>query len=570
MKHTREPDQPKRFRIGAYLRVSSQRQATEGDSLEAQRNEISKCIDLKKMAGWNVESVQYYVEPGRSAKDQNRPKLQQLKQDVRSGKINLVMCLKLDRITRSILDFAELWAMFKSHGVSVVSVREDFDTSSYMGEAMLKLIMVFAELERNLTAERTAVIMVDRMNRGLWNGGWQIGYKRDPNIKDRLVPDDEWAPIIRTQFFEALVKLGSAGAVQRALFESGIRTPRREARSGRVSGGQPFAKQQVIRVLRNPLYIGKLKYGGQVFQGNHDPIISEQLFSEVQRLLARTEQRRTNNVVSRGRTYLLSGIIRCNCGRIMTPKGATGRNQQSHPYYECTRQIHDGVKAECSAPRLPAQALEDVVLSRLKEISGQPAARDRIVAAAVKLVSSTSLEIEAQINSIQQLLRENESTVANLVSSLKVLGEKVPASVRDEFSRLEDQKAQLTEQLEQLRGSKADADSTTLAARQFIENWQGVGQLLEEATPEEKKTLVQHLVEVIELKLADSERKAGSYALRLRPESPYFEKCQDGKELRPAEGETTTDRPLTERPVVRVVDDKAPRPGLEPGTNRLH
>lgn len=265
----------KKLRLAAYLRVSSQRQATEGDSLEAQQHEIIKYIDFKKsQQGWEVESLEFYVDAGRSAKDQNRPQLQRLKRDTAAGQIDLVICFKLDRITRSLLDFVELWTLFNEHRVRVVSLREDFDTTSVMGEAMLKLIMVFAELERKLTAERTIAIMRDRVERKLWNGGHVYGYLSDPAEKGKLVLDPEWAPIIKTHFFEAFLTLGSAGAVKRELDKLGIRIPVRKSRAGKVRGGQPFSKQQVIRVLRNPIYIGRLTWGEASQEDCHEPLIS--------------------------------------------------------------------------------------------------------------------------------------------------------------------------------------------------------------------------------------------------------------------------------------------------------
>ncbi len=138
----------------------------EGDSLEAQRSETTKYIEYKKsQQGWGVESIEYYVDAGRSAKGSESSELQRLKLDTAASKLDMVACFKLDRITRSLLDFVELWKLFSDHDVRVISLREDFDTSTVMGEAMVKLIMVFAELERQLTAERTVATMKDRVSR---------------------------------------------------------------------------------------------------------------------------------------------------------------------------------------------------------------------------------------------------------------------------------------------------------------------------------------------------------------------------------------------------------------------
>jgi DNA invertase Pin-like site-specific DNA recombinase len=253
------------LRIAGYVRVSSQRQATEGDSLIAQRHEIEQEVEIRKRReNWKVANLEFYVDAGRSAKDQNRPELQRLTQDIKAGQVDVVICFKLDRITRSLGDFIDLWELFDNHNVNVISLREQFDTSTPTGRAMLRLIMVFAELEREMTAERTFATMRDRVERGLWNGGYVIGYLSDASEPGKLIVDPEWADIIRKQFFDAFEDVGSAGGVQRRLHALGIRWPVRTSRSGKVRGGKFFTKQQVISILRNPLYIGCIQWGEAV------------------------------------------------------------------------------------------------------------------------------------------------------------------------------------------------------------------------------------------------------------------------------------------------------------------
>lgn len=303
-------------------------------------------------AGWSVQSVEYYIDEGRSAKDQNRPQLQRLKRDIAAGRIDAVVCFKLDRITRSLLDFVELWTFFETHNVLVASMRDDFDTSTATGKAMLRLIVVFAQLERELTAERTIATMQDRVERGLWNGGYVYGYQSMATDKGRLIPDPEWADIVRRHFFDAFERLGSAGAIQRELRRLGIVIPVKASRSGSQRGGKPFSKQQVVCILRNLIYLGRITWGEQSKDGCHEPLISTEQFERVQRLLDETTKHRSNRRVCRGHHYLLRGLVRCGCGAMMTPKGAHGRSGK-HFYYVCTRQVHQGGKQACAAPNLP-------------------------------------------------------------------------------------------------------------------------------------------------------------------------------------------------------------------------
>ena len=245
------------LRIAGYVRVSSQRQATEGDSLAAQQHEIEQEVEFRKRRdNWEVESLELYVDAGKSAKDQNRPQLQRLKRDIAAGKIDLVICFKLDRITRSLKDFVDLWALFAEHDVDVISLREKFDTSMPTGEAMVQLIMVFAQLERKMTAERTFSIMRDRADRGLWNGGHILGYRSRPDEPGKLEIDPEAAAIVR-RIFELFEELGSAGAVTRRLNDLGIRYPTYRTRSDKTRGGNRFVKQKVIGILRNLIYLAR-------------------------------------------------------------------------------------------------------------------------------------------------------------------------------------------------------------------------------------------------------------------------------------------------------------------------
>ncbi len=168
-----------KLRVAGYIRVSTVRQKVEGDSLEAQKNAIARYLEYRSQVP--CEFVTFYVEEGKSAKNQNRPGLQKLRADIEKGLIDTVVCVKLDRITRSVLDFADLWQFFVKHGVEFISLTENVDSSTAMGEAMMLIIMVFAQLERKVTGERTKGTMLDRASRGLHNGGCTYGYVPDPN-----------------------------------------------------------------------------------------------------------------------------------------------------------------------------------------------------------------------------------------------------------------------------------------------------------------------------------------------------------------------------------------------------
>jgi site-specific DNA recombinase len=464
--------------------------------------------------GWKIASVRFCIDEGRSAKDQNRPGLQKLRADVSKGEIDTVVCLKLDRITRSILDFADLWEFFGHQGVEFISLNEDVDSTTAMGKATLMIIMVFAQLEREVTGERTLLTMQDRLRRGLWNGGYVYGYILDPDGSGKLVPDPEWAKIIREKFFDALERLGSAGAVQRELCEKWkITVPKHKARSGRVVGGDFFTKQQVIRILRNSIYIGRLTWGELTQDDCHEPLISKEQFERVQRILGETTKHRSNRRKSRGRGYPLRGLVRCGCGAMMTPKGAHGRSGKYHSY-ECTRRNHVG-RTGCGASGIPAEALEDAVAARVAEIG-------------------------------------------RLVAVLKEMGTGSLESIRDELARLEHEKRERQDRLEELQEQKTPLDQVMALAKKFIENWPGVGDLLKEATGEEQRIIIEQHVEVIQRTPTAPDGKSGTYVLRLFPEATPDRDTGNG--ALPVQRESANGDPvLTESPPVREVSEKAPQ-----------
>lgn len=501
-------------RIAGYVRVSSQRQATEGDSLVAQQNEIQQEIEFRsRREGWDVDSVEFYVDAGRSAKDQNRPQLKRLKRDITAGKVDVVICLKLDRITRSLKDFVDLWELFDDHNVDVVSLREQFDTSNPTGEAMIQLIMIFAELERKMTAERTVAIMRDRAERGLWNGGHVLGYTCEDS---KLQIEDKGAAIIRS-IFDAFEELGSAGAVTRGLSDSKIRFPTYETRSGKVCGGKLFSKQQVIRILRNAVYIGRVTWGGISVDDCHSPIIAKEQFERVQIAIGETTKRRTNRRKQENtRQYLLSGLLRCPCGSHLVGHSAHNKKRAYH-YYCCTRQAHQAGKYSCNSPRIPAEALEEVVIARVREIGQVVESREKIVDRAIECLARESTRLKEQEDVLRRQHSKTKADISRLIEVLKTLGVSGLKSVESELRQLEVEEQTIAEELRQIEKKQQPAQQISKDAKIFIESWEDVGTILDAATPEETAEVLRHYIEVLELQATEG-GKSGQYLLKLFPE----------------------------------------------------
>ena len=575
------------LRIAGYVRVSSQRQVSEGDSLVAQQHEIEQEVEFRtRRENWNVASLEFFIDAGKSAKDQNRPQLQRLKREIAAGNIDIVICFKLDRITRSLKDFVDLWSLFEEHEVDVISLREKFDTSMPTGEAMVQLIMVFAQLERRMTAERTYSIMRDRADRGLWNGGHILGYRSKPREPGQLELDEDAAALVR-RIFDKFEEFGSSGAVTRMLSDQGIRYPRYETRSGKQRGGNLFAKQKVTGILSNPVYIGKIRWGNAVYDGNHPPIISVQQFERVQVQLAQTLKRRMNLRVKKtlaSRIYLLSGLLRCSCGAHMTGAKAHGRTS-THSYYVCTRQSHEGGKYSCSAPRIPAEALEQAVIGRIRELGNAIEAREKIVERAIECLDAESTRLKADEDLLRHQQQNTKADIGRLLEVLKSLGVNGLPSVQSELKRLEEEELGIRQGLAEIAKRQEPMTRISRDAKAFIQTWDDVGELLDAATAEEQALLLRHYVDVVELHATDEKGKTGTYALRLFPEvrpDRGFDWGQDEPNGGPDDQNPCPETSngaglpkggdpavLTDSRLVRVLGQKAPPPGLEPGTRGL-
>lgn len=323
----------KKTRVAIYTRVSTVWQAEGGDSLPMQRKELTAYAELILHA----ETYKVYEDAGFSGKNMDRPEFQKMMADVRNGLYTHILVWKIDRISRNLLDFASMYAELKKLGVVFVSKNEQFDTSSAMGEAMLKIILVFAELERNMTVERVRSTMDSRARAGLYNGGRApLGYSIDLSSGSyEIVPDE--ADIVR-DIYRLYVEDGfSIVEIAEKLNRSGVRTKL----------GREFDTFQVQYILKNSNYTGSYRYthhpgkalpddkNGVILPEHHEAIVSKSVFQRAQKIMAEANGTTKSRVVH---THAFTGLLFCAaCGRVMTPHGRPGEGGGMETYmaYRC-------------------------------------------------------------------------------------------------------------------------------------------------------------------------------------------------------------------------------------------
>jgi DNA invertase Pin-like site-specific DNA recombinase len=361
-----KPDKKNRHRppvsrCAVYTRKSSE-EGLEQDfnSLHAQREACEAFIKSQQHEGW-VLSKTLYDDGGVSGATMDRPALQRLLADIHAGSIDIIVVYKVDRLTRALMDFAKLVEHFDAHNASFVSVTQQFNTTTSMGRLTLNVLLSFAQFEREVTGERIRDKIAASKQKGLWMGGYPpLGY----DVKDRqLVINTQEADTVR-HIFRHYAELGSVRSLKTALDAERIVSKVRCSQSGRVSGGRPLARGALYLMLGNRLYRGEIVHKGSSYPGQHHAIIDQDLWDQVQNLLATNRVDRKHGANAR-HPSLLAGLLFDEHGDRMTPSHCA-KNGKRYRYY-ISRPLTTGTKGNTpTGQRIPAAEIEQLVLDRIR------------------------------------------------------------------------------------------------------------------------------------------------------------------------------------------------------------
>jgi site-specific DNA recombinase len=352
-------------RCAIYTRKSTEHNLDlEFNSLDAQREACEAYIKSQAHEGWRL-APRHYDDGAFSGASLDRPALQALLAELRASKIDIIVVYKVDRLTRSLADFAKLVELFDQHSVSFVSVTQSFNTTSSMGRLTLNVLLSFAQFEREVIGERVRDKIAASRRKGIWTGGSvALGYA---SINKKLVVVSEEAERVRL-IFQRYLEVGSIGALVQDLDRRRIRTKRQQGSDGKVRGGNRFGVGHLAYLLRNRLYVGKVVYRGAVHSGEHQAIVDQALFEAVQAKLAATAVERQLRI--KGSPAILAGRIFDDRGNRMTP---THSNKQGARYrYYVSHALLQKRNGEAgSVPRVPAHEVEIVVVNAIRERLGK-------------------------------------------------------------------------------------------------------------------------------------------------------------------------------------------------------
>src|SRR6202040_1042852 len=322
-----KPVVPKPQRCAIYTRKSTEHNLDlEFNSLDAQREACEAYIKSQEQEGWRLVPDRYN-EGGLSGASLDRPALQQLLADVRAGKITIVVVYKVDRLTRSLADFAKLVELFDEFRVSFVSITQSFNTTSSMGRLTLNVLLSFAQFEREVIGERVRDKIAASKRKGLWVGGpVPLGYR---SIGKKLIVVEEEADQVRT-IFRRYLALGSIGLLIEDFYRSDVRPRARVGRDGGTIHPTRFMVGPLAYLLKNRFYIGEVVYRGEVHPGEQHPIIDRELFEAVQ---VKLKDRAVTRKVRRSRSpFFLSGLLYDDRGNLMSPSHANKKGVR-YRYY---------------------------------------------------------------------------------------------------------------------------------------------------------------------------------------------------------------------------------------------
>ena len=355
-------------RCAIYTRKSTEEGLEqEFNTLDAQRECGESFIKSQAAEGWHCLADRY-DDGGFSGGTMDRPALQRLLADIEAGKVDAVCTYKVDRLSRSLLDFAKMMELFDRHRVSFVSVTQQFNTATPMGRLVLHVLLSFAQFERELISERTRDKIAAARRKGKWSGGMPLlGYDVDPR-GSKLVVNEAEAVRVRA-IFALYLRHQALLPVVTELERRGWRTKAWTTRRGRARGGKLFTRTNLYNLLTRVAYVGKVRYRNEVHKGEHTAIVEPVVWNQVQALLRRHGRREPERVAP---AALLQGLLRClPCNCRMSPTYVVGGAGKRYCYYVCSHAQRRGWQ-QCPSKSLSASAIERFVIDQVRALANDP------------------------------------------------------------------------------------------------------------------------------------------------------------------------------------------------------
>lgn len=459
------------LRCAIYTRKSTEEGLQqEFNSLDAQREAAEAFVVSQKHEGWQPVAERF-DDGGYTGGNMDRPALKRLLAAVESRSVDCVVVYKVDRLSRSLMDFARIIEVFDQNGVSFVSVTQQFNTTTSIGRLTLNILLSFAQFEREIISERTRDKMSAARRKGKWIGGTPVlGYDIDPK-GGRIVVNPEEAERVRT-IFKLYLELGSLLPVLQEAERRGLLTKRWTTEDGRVRGGKRISKGTMHGMLTNAIYTGMVDHKGQLYPGEHERIVDQATWDCVQDLFRRNK---ANNGARVKNKYgaLLRGLLFCvPCGSPMMHT-YSARNSRRYRYYVCYKAQREGWK-NCETKSVSAQAIESAVLDSVRRIGTDPALADAVAAATLTQLAQRRRAMDQETETARRSLRQLNQTLAREAADTGMdTGARFEriAALQSEIEAKERRLAELAAKRADLDDGRVNADDLRQTLAEFDAVW---------------------------------------------------------------------------------------------------
>jgi site-specific DNA recombinase len=462
------------------------------NSLAAQREAAEAYVRSQANEGW-VCLPDEYADGGFTGANMDRPALKRLLADVEAGKIDCVLVYKVDRLSRSLLDFARLMEVFDRRHVSFVSVTQHFNSANSMGRLTLNILFSFAQFERETISERTRDKMSASRRKGKYLGGAPVlGYDIDP-VRKRLVVNESEAAQVRA-IFGLYLEHQTPMPVVMELGRRHWTTKRWRTRDGIERGGRSFTRTSLYKLLTNVTYIGKVDYQGQLYDGEQPAIVESEVWQRVQTLLSRNS-RAGGGVVRNKFGALLRGLLRCvPCGCSMAPSHTKRGPNRRYRYYVCTNAQKRGWHS-CPSKSIPAGEIERYVVDQIRGIGSDPALIHETLHRAVEQVDSEHAALEAERRGLERDAgrwhEELRASLSDMGPSQRTTALPRLADLQERLRLAEQRGSEIQARLEALDRERVTEEEVAAALGSFDPVWEAL-------SPREQARIVQLLVASID------------------------------------------------------------------------
>lgn len=477
------------------------------NSLDNQREAAEAYIKSQRHEGWEV-LLDRYDDGGFSGGNMDRPALNRLLADIKAGKIQCVVIYKLDRLSRSMLDFLRILKFFEENKVAFVSVTQQFNTTTSVGRVTMNILLSFAQFEREMIADRTRDKMQAARRKGKWTGGMPpLGFDVAPE-GGKLIVNQEEVEQVR-EIFRLYAENLSLVATAQELNRRGWRRKSWKTKSGKWRNGNSWDAANLRRVLCDPVYVGKVKLGDEVFPGEHKAILPRELFNRVQATMKNNRSNGGSSARNRNGA-LLRGLLRCracNAGMVHT---WTKKKSRQYRYYVCSKAQKNG-RSTCPTKSLPAAEIEKFVIDRIRAIGSDPQLCKETFRQAVRQVKTERKALRAEAKRFTGQADQAREDVDRLVATAGKASGKAEQALLKGLEKAQSRLSTVEARLQEIRTRAAELGATPVDEVDLVRTLEAFDQIWDVLHTPEKERILRLMIECI-----DYEKKTEDLSITFR------------------------------------------------------